>query len=60
MLYNVGMNGSAQAPSFRKPNPLEALFNRALGFLVGLGVGPAYMHLLRCADAKQDTFTRRR
>lgn len=52
MLYNVGMNGSAQAPSFRKPNPLEALFNRALGFLVGLGVGPAYMQLLQVRGRK--------
>lgn len=46
------MNGSAQAPSFRKPNPLEALFNRALGFLVGLGIGPAYMQLLQVRGRK--------
>lgn len=38
--------------SFRKPNPLEALFNRAFGFLVGLGIGPSYMQLLRVRGRK--------
>jgi deazaflavin-dependent oxidoreductase (nitroreductase family) len=46
------MNGSTQRPSFRKPSPLEALFNRALGFLVGLGIGPAYMQLLQVRGRK--------
>ena len=39
-------------PTFRKPSPLEALFNRAFGFLIGLGIGPAYMQLLRVRGRK--------
>lgn len=35
------VNESVPPPSFRKPTPLAALFNRAMGFLVGLGTGPA-------------------
>lgn len=35
------------APAFRKPNPAEAFFNRAFGFLVGLGIAPPYMYLLQ-------------
>lgn len=46
------MNDHAQPPSFRKPSPLEALFNRALGLLVGLGIGPAYMQLLQVRGRK--------
>ena len=41
------MTERVQPASFSKPSPLEALFNRALGFLVGLGIGPAYMQLLQ-------------
>src|SRR5260370_41346602 len=39
-------------PAFRKPNPVEALFNRAFGFLVGMGIGPRYMHLLQVRGRK--------
>ena len=46
------MNDRAHPPSFRKPSPLEALFNRALGLLVGLGIGPAYMQLLQVRGRK--------
>src|ERR1700739_1491994 len=46
------MNESAQSSPFRKPNPLEALFNRAFGFLVGLGIGPSYMQLLQVRGRK--------
>jgi deazaflavin-dependent oxidoreductase (nitroreductase family) len=48
----VKVNESVPPPSFRKPGPLEALFNRALGFLVGLGIGPAYMQLLQVRGRK--------
>ena len=40
------MTERVQPASFRKPSPLEALFNRAMGALVGLGIGPGYMQLL--------------
>jgi deazaflavin-dependent oxidoreductase (nitroreductase family) len=46
------MSDNAQSPFFRKPSPLEALFNRAFGFLVGLGIGPAYMQLLQVRGRK--------
>ena len=46
------MNDRAQASLFRKPSPLEAFFNRALGLLVGLGIGPAYMQLLQVRGRK--------
>ena len=39
--------GGDPAPSFQKPSAIEALFNSALGWLVGLGIGPAYMQLLQ-------------
>src|SRR5438445_2776096 len=45
-IYNVEMTERVQPASFRKPSSLEALFNRALGALVGLGIGPGYMQLL--------------
>ncbi len=41
-----------KTPAFRKPNPVEALFNRAFGFLVGMGIGPRYMHLLHVRGRK--------
>ena len=31
---------------------MEAAFNRALGFLVGLGIGPSYMQLLQVRGRK--------
>ena len=46
------MNDRAQPAPFRKPSPLEALFNRALGVLVGLGIGPACMQLLQVRGRK--------
>ena len=46
------MTDRAQPPSFRKPSLLEAFFNRALGFLVGLGIGPSYMQLLQVRGRK--------
>lgn len=39
-------------PEFRAPTPVEAAFNRALGFLVGLGIGPRYMQLLEVRGRK--------
>jgi len=46
------MSGNPQMPAFQKPSPAEAFFNRALGFLVGLGIGPNYMRLLQAPGRK--------
>ena len=46
------MSAAPTSPSFRKPSALEAVFNRAFGFLVGLGIGPAYMQLLQVRERK--------
>jgi len=46
------MSSSAQLPVFRKPTPIEALFNSAFGFLVGLGIAPRYMQLLQVRGRK--------
>jgi deazaflavin-dependent oxidoreductase (nitroreductase family) len=48
----MGMIGNSQMPAFQKPSAAEAIFNRALGFLVGLGIGPAYMRLLQVPGRK--------
>jgi len=37
---------SEQVPAFRPPSPIERAFNRALGALVGLGLGPRDYYLL--------------
>src|SRR5215467_10799838 len=39
-------------PEFRKPSPLEALLNRTFGFLVGLGIGPSHIYLLKVRGRK--------
>jgi deazaflavin-dependent oxidoreductase (nitroreductase family) len=46
------MDGNPQLPAFRKPSAVEALFNRAFGFFVGLGIGPHYMRLLQVRGRK--------
>jgi len=33
-------------PTFREPSAVEGLFNRAFGFLVGVGLGPSHIYLL--------------
>jgi hypothetical protein len=37
---------------FLKPSATEQFFNRAFGFLVGLGIGPSYCYLLRVRGRK--------
>ena len=46
------MNQAGKSETFRKPSAVEAAFNRALGFLVGLGIGPSYMQLLQVRGRK--------
>ncbi|MGB8062459.1 MAG: nitroreductase/quinone reductase family protein [Candidatus Sulfotelmatobacter sp.] len=42
----------APVPAFREPTPVEKLFNRIFGFVVGLGLGPAHIHLLQVRGRK--------
>jgi deazaflavin-dependent oxidoreductase (nitroreductase family) len=37
---------------FRAPTPVEKTFNRIFGFLVGMGIGPAYSYLLQVRGRK--------
>ena len=46
------MSNGTPSPEFRKPTSAEALFNRAFGFFVGLGIAPAYMQLLEVRGRK--------
>ena len=39
-------------PTFREPSPLERLFNRAFGALVGLGVAPRDYYVLQVKGRK--------
>ena len=48
----IAVSDSVQLPAFRKPSAAEAFFNRAFGFLVGLGIAPGYMHLLQVRGRK--------
>src|SRR6266481_3052195 len=50
--YNVVVSDSVQLPAFRKPSAVEAFFNRAFGFPVGLGIAPGYMRLLQVRGRK--------
>ena len=43
---------SSTAPEFRKPNAVEAFFNRALGTLIGWGIGPSHIYLLEVRGRK--------
>jgi deazaflavin-dependent oxidoreductase (nitroreductase family) len=40
------------SPTFRAPSALERIFNRAFGFLVGLGLGFSYNYLLQVRGRK--------
>ena len=37
---------------FRPPNAMEAFFNRSMGFLAGLGLGPSFIYLLQVRGRK--------
>lgn len=39
-------------PEYRKPTAFEAFFNRTFGFLIGMGLGPAHIHLLQVRGRK--------
>jgi len=46
------MIASTTPPVFLEPKPVEKIFNRAFGYLVGLGIGPGYMYLLQVRGRK--------
>ncbi len=39
-------------PAFREPTSVEKAFNRAMGFLVGIGLAPSYMWILEVRGRK--------
>ncbi len=46
------MSTKATVPEFRQPTAIERLFNRAFGFMVGLGLGFKYNYLLQVRGRK--------
>jgi deazaflavin-dependent oxidoreductase (nitroreductase family) len=46
------MSTTPGIPAFRAPGAVEKIFNRAFGFLVGLGIGPRYNFLLQVRGRK--------
>lgn len=46
------MNNAHATPVFLEPKPIEKLFNRAFGFLVGLGLGMKHNYLLQVRGRK--------
>jgi deazaflavin-dependent oxidoreductase (nitroreductase family) len=48
----IPMATNPTLPVFRESTPVEKLFNRTFGFLVGLGIGPAHIHLLEVRGRK--------
>ena len=44
------MNSSSSA--FREPTAMEKFFNRVIGFLIGLSIGPAHIYLLEVRGRK--------
>jgi deazaflavin-dependent oxidoreductase (nitroreductase family) len=46
------LSAQQQVAAFQKPSAGEAFFNRVFGFLVGLGIGPAYIYQLHVRGRK--------
>ena len=46
------MGTTPSMPAFREPTAVEKLFNRAFGFLVGLGIAPRDYYLLQVRGRK--------
>ena len=46
------MATNSPLPVFREPSAVEKVFNRTFGFLVGLGLGPAYIYVLEVRGRK--------
>jgi hypothetical protein len=43
---------NSASPSFQRPNSIDRMFNRAFGFLVGVGLGFSYNYLLQVRGRK--------
>lgn len=43
---------NSTSPDFREPTAIEKFFNRALGFLIGWGIGPAHIFLVEVRGRK--------
>jgi deazaflavin-dependent oxidoreductase (nitroreductase family) len=46
------MSTEQKVAEFRPPSAIEALFNRTMGFLAGLGIGPGFIYLLQVKGRK--------
>lgn len=42
----------SKAAGFLEPTPMEKFFNRVMGMMVGVGIGPAYMYVLQVRGRK--------
>lgn len=52
MAEDEDVSTPSTTPVFLEPKPVEKIFNRAFGYLVGLGIGPGYMYLLQVRGRK--------
>jgi len=46
------MTNEKNSGEFRPPSGVEAFFNRTMGFLAGLGIGPGFIYLLQVRGRK--------
>jgi hypothetical protein len=46
------MSTETKTPAYRVATPIEAAFNRVMGFLAGLGIGPSFIYLLQVKGRK--------
>jgi deazaflavin-dependent oxidoreductase (nitroreductase family) len=46
------MSMETKSPAYRVATPVEAGFNRVMGFLAGLGIGPSFIYLLQVRGRK--------
>jgi deazaflavin-dependent oxidoreductase (nitroreductase family) len=46
------MTTEKNGAEFRPPSGIEGFFNRTMGFLAGLGIGPAFIYLLQVRGRK--------
>jgi deazaflavin-dependent oxidoreductase (nitroreductase family) len=52
LLQSLGMGNEQKRMEFKKPSVGEAFFNRVMGFLAGLGIGPSFIYLLQVKGRK--------
>jgi deazaflavin-dependent oxidoreductase (nitroreductase family) len=46
------MSTQTKTPAYRAATPVEAAFNRVMGFLAGMGIGPSFIYLLQVRGRK--------